>query len=109
MNDVLKQNAAFRGMRISTHYEYWFVPGVVEYDLQSLSFRQTPIDVHTALLEFAKKLRSKRFSRVDLSYRGTTKFSIDGASFQRLGNEYAKRNFDFVLYTCPRLFHRIGA
>lgn len=103
MNDVLKQNAAFNGMRISTHYEYWVVPGVVKYDLQSLSFRQTPIDVHTALLEFAKKLRHKRFSRVDLSYRGTTKFSIDGASFQRLGDEYAKRNFDFALYAFPRL------
>jgi len=109
MNDVLKENAAFNGMRVSTHYKYFVVPGVVEYDLQSLSFRQTPIDVHTALLEFAKKVRSHRYSRVNLSYRGVTKFSIDGASFQRLGNEYAKRNFDFVLYTCPRLFRAVGA
>jgi hypothetical protein len=60
--------------------------------------------VHTAFLEFAKKLKSKRYSRVDLSYRGTTKFSIDGASFTRLGEEYAKRNFDYVLYSFPRLF-----
>lgn len=109
MNDVLKQNLAFRGMRVSAHYEYWVVPGVVEYDLQSLSFRQTPIDVHTALLEFAKKVRARRYSRINLSYRGVTKFSIDGASFQRLGEEYAKRNFDYVLYTCPRLFRSVGA
>ena len=33
MNDVLKQNAAFRGMKVSAHYEYWVVPGVVVYDL----------------------------------------------------------------------------
>lgn len=108
MNDVLKQNAAFRGMKVSAHYKYWVVPGIVEYDLQSLSFRQTPIDVHTAMLEFAKRVRAKRFSRVELSYRGVTKFSIDGATFQRLGDEYAKRNFDFVLYSCPRLFHAVG-
>ena len=109
MNDVLRQSAAFQGMEVSAHYEYWVVPGVVVYDLRQLGIRQTPIDVHTAFLEFAKKLRAKRYSRVDVSYRGTTKFQIDGASFRRLGDEYAKRNFDFVLYRFPRLFHSVGA
>ncbi len=103
VNAVLKENAAFRGMEVSAHYEYWVVPGVVVYDLRSLSFRQTPIDVHTALLEFAKLVKEKRYSRVELSYRGVTKFAIDGAAFQRLGDEYAKRNFDYVLYTFPRM------
>ncbi len=103
VNDILRENAAFRGMEVSAHYEYWVVPGVVVYDLQGLSFRQTPIDVHTAFLEFAKKLKEKRYSRVDLSYKGTTKFSIDGASFMKLGEEYARRNFDYVLYNVPRL------
>jgi hypothetical protein len=104
VNDILRENAALRGMKVSAHYQYWVVPGVVVYDLEELSFRQTPIDVHTAFLEFAKKLKAKRYSRVDLSYRGTTKFSIDGASFTRLGEEYSKRNFDYVLYSFPRLF-----
>ncbi|HEV2719109.1 MAG TPA: zinc ribbon domain-containing protein [Thermoanaerobaculia bacterium] len=108
INDVLKDNAAFHGMSVSAHYEYWVVPNVVVYDLEGLSFRQTPIDVHTALLEFAKKLKAKRYSRVDLSYRGVTKYSIDGASFQRLGVEYAKRNLDFVLYQFPKLFRSVG-
>jgi predicted nucleic acid-binding Zn ribbon protein len=109
VNDVIRENAAFRGMEVSAHYQYYMVPGVVVYDLRSIGVRQTPIDVHTAFLEFAKKVRDKRYKRVDLSYRGTTKFSIDGASFQKVGQEYAKRNFDYVLYTFPRLFHRVGA
>ena len=108
MNEILKQNSAFQGMSVSAHYQYWVVPGVVVYDLRQLSVRQTPIDVHTAFLEFAKKLRSKRLTRVDISYRGTTKFQIDGNSFQRLGDEYARRNFDFVLYRFPRLFHSVS-
>ena len=107
MNQVLKENSAFSGMQVSTHYEYWVVPGVVVYDLRELSFRQTPIDVHTAFLEFAKKVRERRYRKVELSYRGTTKFEIDGKSFSRLGQEYAKRNFDYVLYTFPRLFHSV--
>lgn len=105
MNDVLKENAAYRGMEVSAHYEYWVVPGVVVYDLRSVSIRQTPIDVHTALLEFAKKVKARRYSRLELSYRGIEKFSIDGASFQKLGHEYAKRNFGYALYRFPRLFH----
>jgi hypothetical protein len=105
VNDILHRNSAFRGMEVSAHYEYWVVPGVIVYDLEKLSVRQTPIDVHTAFLEFAKKMRTRRYSRVDLSYKGTTKFSITGAGFRRLGDEYAKRNFEFVLYSFPRLFH----
>ena len=34
MNEVLRQNSAFRGMEVSAHYQYWVVPGVVVYDLQ---------------------------------------------------------------------------
>lgn len=103
MDQVLKNNASFQGMEVSAHYKYWVVPGVVEYNLEGVTVRQTPIDVHTALLEFAKKLKAKRYSRIDLSYRGVTKFSIDGASFQRLGQEYARANFDYVLYKFPKL------
>jgi hypothetical protein len=109
MNDVLRQNVAFRGMNVSAHYEYWVIPGVVVYDLRDLSFRQTPIDVHTAFLEFAKRMRAAKVKRVELSYRGTTKFTIDGAAFHRLGDEYSKRNFEYVLYTFPRLFHSVGS
>lgn len=105
MNDVLKQNAAFNGMKVSAHYQYWVVPGVVVYDLESIGVRQTPMDVHTAFLEFARKLKENRYRRVELSFKGNTRFSIDGASFAKLGEEYAKRNFDFALYSFPRLFH----
>jgi hypothetical protein len=105
VNDILKENNAFQGMSVSVHYQYWVVPGVVVYDLQGIGVRQAPIDVHTAFLEFAKKLKEKRYRKIELSYKGTTKFSIDGASFHQLGEEYEKRNFDFVLYSFAHLFH----
>lgn len=108
VNQIVKENAAFNGMSVSAHYEYWVIPSVIVYDLRGVSFRQTPIDVHTAFLEFAKKLKAKRYSQIQLSYKGVTKYSIDGASFQRLGTEYAKRNFEFVLYQFPRLFRSVG-
>lgn len=106
VDDVINSNSAFQGMKVSAHYQYYVVPGVVVYDLKELSVRQTPIDVHTALSEFAQKVRDKRYSRVDISYRGTTKFSIDGDSFARLGAEYQKKNYRYVLYEFPRSLGR---
>jgi phage FluMu protein Com len=107
VNDILKENAAFNGMQVSAHYQYYVIPGVVVYDLEGLSVRQTPLDVQTALLEFAKKVKEKRYTRVDLAYRGERRFSIDGASFMKLGHEYANRNFDYVLYKFPSLVRNV--
>jgi hypothetical protein len=104
VNDVMKENAsAFSGMKVSAHYQYWVLPGVVVYDIEGLSVRQTPLDVHKAFAEFATKLKEKRFAKVELSYQGMTKFSLDGAAFQRLGTEYAKKNLAFALYGLPHL------
>jgi predicted nucleic acid-binding Zn ribbon protein len=103
VNDIIAENAALQGMKVSAHYQYWVVPGVVVYDLKALSFRQTPIDVHTAFLEFAGRMKEKRYSRVELSYQGNKKYTLDGAAFAQLGEEYSKRNFDYVLYDFPRM------
>src|SRR6185503_11569700 len=73
VNDILKENAAFNGMKVSAHYQYYVIPGVVVYDLEGLTVRQTPLDVQTALLEFAKKVKEKRYSRIDLAYQGEKK------------------------------------
>jgi ribosomal protein L40E len=105
MNQILDQNAAFHGMSVSAHYEYWMIPGVVVYDLRTPDQKHDPVVVHTALLEFASKLRAKKFDRVELQYQGTPRLSIDGASFRRLGDEYAQRNYRFGLFDFPRLVH----
>jgi predicted nucleic acid-binding Zn ribbon protein len=103
VNDVLKENSALAGMHVSAHYQYWVIPGVVIYDIEGLSAKQTPLDVHTAFVEFASKLKEKRYSRVELSYKGTTKFSMNGEGFQRVGIEYARKNLAFALYGLPHL------
>lgn len=103
VNEVLKESAAFRGMEVSAHYQYWVVPGVVVYDLKSLDARQTPLDVHEAFLKFAQKLREKKYSRVELSFRGATKFSMSGDVFSRLGDEYSRQNYKFA-YDCVKFF-----
>jgi len=105
MDQILRSNDAFKGMSVSAHYEYWVVPGVIVYDLKTVGAKQTPLDVHTAFLEYAKKLQGTRFRRVELSFRGVKHFDIDGSVFNRIGHEYQKRNFGYVLFDFPRLLH----
>jgi hypothetical protein len=33
------------------------------------------------------------------------KFSMTGGDFQKVGTEYAKKNYEFVLYKLPQLLH----
>lgn len=104
MNQVLQANHAFRGMSVSTHYRYWIVPGVVEYDLKAIAEGQTALEVHTALLEYARVLRQYSIRRIDLLFQGERRISIDGAAFQRVGEEYHRRNLEYAYFDFPRLF-----
>jgi hypothetical protein len=103
MNQVLRANAAFEGIEISTHYRYWVVPGQIVYNLQSVGGKRTALDVHTVLLEYAKRLKDEKFKKVELQFRGQTRFTIDGSAFQKLGREYDRRNFAYVLFEFPRM------
>ena len=109
MNEILQGNQAFNGMSVSAHYEYWIVPGIVVYDLKSLSPESTPLQVHTAFLEYAKSMKDRSFEEVELRFRGQERFTLDGATFQRAGMEYSKQNFNFVLFDLPKLFRPLGS
>ena len=106
MNKILAANSAYDGMSVSAHYRYFFIPGEVTYDLRSIGSRQSTLDVHTALLEYAKTLKGRRFRNIRLSYQGVDKFSIAGDKFQKLGEEYDRRNFAYVLLDFPKLYRR---
>lgn len=109
MDQILHDNDAYKGMSVSAHYEYWVVPGVIVYDLKTVGSKQTPLDVHTAFLEYAKKMQGTKFRRVELSYRGAKKFDIEGPVFHRIGQEYQKKNFGYVLFDFPRLLRPSAA
>jgi hypothetical protein len=109
MNEILQSNPAFSGMSVSAHYEYWIVPGVVVYDLKRLGQESTPLQVHTAFLEYARKMKERQFERVHLRFRGEDRFVLEGAEFTRAGEEYANRNFAWVLFDLPKRFAPLGS
>ncbi len=108
MNEILQSSPVFSGMSVSAHYEYWIVPGAVVYDLKRLGSESTPLQVHTAFLEYARKMKDRDFEVVHLRFRGDERFVLEGAEFSRAGQEYADRNFAWVLFDLPKLFEPAG-
>ncbi|MGA7614093.1 MAG: zinc ribbon domain-containing protein [Thermoanaerobaculia bacterium] len=103
MNRILASSPVFHGITVSTHYEYWIFPQILVFDLEKIDPAQSPLVVHTALLEYAQQMQGYRWSRIELQYHGNTRFSIKGADFSKLGAEYARSNISFVVFEFPRL------
>lgn len=101
MNQVLSA-AGFEGIEVSTHYKYWVVPGEVVFNLQAVDGKKA-VDVHTVLLEYAKKMKDDQFKSLELQFRGKTRFLVEGTAFQKLGHEYDRRNFAYVLFEFPKI------
>jgi hypothetical protein len=103
MNQILRQNVDFKGMYVATRYEYWVVPGVLVYDLRSLDESLNPLHVHAALIEYARNRRHYSFDRVVLKFRGEKRFTMDGAAFRKVGEEFEKGNYEFALFDFAKL------
>jgi hypothetical protein len=101
MNDVIKDDPRNDGVEVSVHFGNYVNPSVLVYDLKSISGTNSMADVFRVFLQFAEKVQSKKFDVVELSFRGKTKFKINGAFFQTLGKEYLWQNPVYTMRTFP--------
>lgn len=92
MNEVLKTDPRNKGVEVSVHYQTYVNPSVLIYDLRGLSGTNSKVDVFRSFLQFAEKMKNKKFNKVELAFRGETKFVLNGAYFQELGLEYGTQN-----------------
>ncbi len=92
MNEVLKDDPRNRGVDVNVHYQSYVNMSVLVYDLRALSDTNSKADVFRAFLQFASKMKEKKFEKVELAFRGQTKFILSGDYFQELGLEYGYQN-----------------
>jgi hypothetical protein len=94
------------GISVGAHFGYYVNPSVVVFDLEGVSSSNSPMDVFRVFLQFAAAFKDRRFSRVELSHRGTTKFIIAGEYFAQLGAEYGAQNSIYTIRTFPEHLYR---
>jgi hypothetical protein len=101
LGTVLEMDARNAGVRAFAHYGHFVDGGTVVFDLRGIGPENSMADVFRVLTQFSQALKDRRFGRVELAFRGTTKFVVDGAYFQQLGLEFEKQNPIYTIRTFP--------
>lgn len=96
MGEVLDKDPRNKGVKVSVHYKTYVKQSVLVYDLRGVAGTNSRLDVTRVLLQFAEQVKDRKFERVELAFRGETKFLLGGDYFQELGREY---NYQNPVYT----------
>lgn len=106
MNEVAREDARNNGISVSAHYGYYIDPSTLVFDLRDVSMTNSKADVFRVLLQYAANMKSRRYERINLAFRGETKFILDGEYFQQLGQEYGAQNPVYTMRTFPSHLRR---
>jgi len=101
MDNLIAADDKNEGIQVSVHYDNYFNPLVLVFDLQFVAERKSMADVFRIFLQFAQKKQFEKFKAIKLSFRGKTKFIINGGYFRELGREYLWQNPDFTMKDFP--------
>jgi hypothetical protein len=101
LNSAIKSDPRNNGIDVSAHYGSYMNPSTLVFDLNKVSGSNSSADVFRVLLQFAERMKEKRFDDVELAYKGKTKFKIEGSFFRTLGKEYGSQNVIYTIRTFP--------
>lgn len=97
------------GLVVYGYYDKFVVPGTIVVDLRDVSGTNSPVDVFRVLLQFAEKQKTNNYEKVVLSFRGESRFILNGDYFKTLGQEYGTQNPVYTMRTMPEnLFNPDG-
>ncbi len=101
MNSILTDDPRNNGVKVWVHYKWFINPTQLKYDLRDISGENSSLDVNRVMLQFAEKVKDKKFSKVYLAFKGSDKFYLEGNYFQNIGKEYEFQNPIYTLRTMP--------
>jgi hypothetical protein len=97
----LTQDQRNEKLTLWAYHRYGVVPGTLVVDLRGFRDDAAMVDVMRALIQSAEAHKDSKFERIVLAYKGTSKFLLDGAYFQKVGQEYESQNPVYTLRTFP--------
>jgi hypothetical protein len=105
--DAVRADPRNHSVKIRTHFRFYLDRTTLIFDLRSVSLTTSPADVFRIFLQTASALKARRFERVELAHRGSTKFIIRGDYFRQVGNEYGRQNPIYTIRTFPEHVYRL--
>ncbi len=101
MNQVIQADVRNSGIDVKTFYRDAFSKSVIVLDIQNITGSVSRIDVFRVLLSFAEEIKDEQFTSIELSFRGETRFIIQGSYFRTLGHEREIQNPVYTIRTFP--------
>ncbi len=101
MTDVLKNNSSNKGIKISVYYDNYINLSKIVISIKGISGQNSRADVFRVFLQFAEKMKDKKFTYVYFAFNRDKRFMIDGDYFQKLGKEYSFQNPAYTIRTFP--------
>lgn len=89
MNELQQETKAI--IHADAHFKYYVNPMRMVIDIKYYNSKVTNEEVFDFLMQFAQKMRDRKFAAVILCYKGEEKFIMDGDFFMKLGNEYKEK------------------
>lgn len=89
------------GIKFDLHYKYFILTSTLVFDLKDVSSNKAIADVFRVFLQTTSALKEKEFTTIELSYKGTTKFTLRGDYYSLLGREYGDQNPVYTMRTFP--------
>jgi hypothetical protein len=106
----LAQDSRNEKVTLWGYHRFGLEPGTLVIDLRGMTDEAAMADVLRALLQSAEAQKTHRYGKVLLAFRGTPKFQLEGAYFQRLGEEFDTQNPVYTMRTMPEnVFKMDGA
>lgn len=101
MQKTLEGDPRNKGIEVFVYFSSLSDPSALVFDLQKVSGTNSMTDVFRVFLYFAENIQTKSFQRVELAYKGRTKFKLDGGYFQQIGKERSWQNPIYTVRTFP--------
>ncbi|WP_369662828.1 hypothetical protein [Variovorax sp. V15] len=102
VSERLAQDARNQKVSLWAYHRYGVMPSVLVIDLRRVDADAATVDVLRALFQSAQSHKARRFDKVLLAHRGTAKFSLDGAYYAQLGQEFSEQNPVYTIRTFPQ-------
>lgn len=88
-------------VRLYAHMRWGVDPTTIVADLWGVTPEASMADVDRVLFDTAEAFQNKTFSQIELAWRGSGRFLMDGDYFRQIGRERVWQNPVFVIRTLP--------
>lgn len=101
LSTVINNDSRNHGIQVWAYHQWLITPGVIVFDIRGIDGEKSRLDVTRVLLQFADRIKERRYDRVILAHKGKQRFQLTGEYIQSIGQEFDVQNPVYTIRTLP--------